>query len=69
MVESHRQEGFVDRVIREAMERGEFDDLPGKGRPIPGVGTVDTDGWWIRSWVQRNRRADAPSPTQDGCPA
>lgn len=50
-----RQEQFVDRVIREAIERGEFDDLPGKGRPLPGQGEVDGEGWWIRRWVERNR--------------
>ncbi|MEX1003948.1 MAG: DnaJ family domain-containing protein [Acidimicrobiia bacterium] len=65
MVESQRQEAFVDRMIREACERGEFNDLPGKGKPIPGVGTVDTEGWWIRSWVERNRSQDAPSSDED----
>ena len=24
----------IEAIIREAMERGEFDDLPGKGKPI-----------------------------------
>ena len=60
MVESQRQEAFVDRVIREAMERGDFDDLPGKGEPIPGAGTVDTEGWWVRRWVERHRQEDQP---------
>lgn len=27
-------ETVADRLIREAMERGEFDDLPGKGQPL-----------------------------------
>ena len=27
-------ESLIDQKIREAMERGEFDDLPGKGEPI-----------------------------------
>ena len=27
-------ESLIDQRIREAMERGEFDDLPGKGEPI-----------------------------------
>ena len=27
-------ESLIDRKIREAMEDGEFDDLPGKGEPI-----------------------------------
>jgi DnaJ family protein C protein 28 len=29
-----RWESLIDQKIREAMERGEFDDLPGKGKPI-----------------------------------
>ena len=27
-------ESWIDQQIREAQERGEFDDLPGKGRPL-----------------------------------
>src|SRR3982750_4137764 len=27
-------ENAIEKKIREAIERGEFDDLPGKGRPI-----------------------------------
>ena len=30
-----RWEGDVERQIREAQERGEFDDLPGLGQPLP----------------------------------
>ena len=51
-------ESTADRLIREAMEAGEFDDLPGSGRPIPGLGKPDDDGWWIREWVRRNRDDD-----------
>ena len=29
-----RWESLIDQKIREAMEQGEFDDLPGKGKPI-----------------------------------
>lgn len=29
-------ERIADQKIREAIERGEFDDLPGKGKPLPG---------------------------------
>jgi hypothetical protein len=49
-VESH-----VDRIIREAMEAGEFEDLAGEGAPIPGAGSVDDEMWWVRSWLKRNR--------------
>jgi hypothetical protein len=28
-------EKIVEQRIKEAMEKGEFDDLPGKGKPVP----------------------------------
>jgi len=45
----------VDRIIREAMAIGEFDDLPGRGKPIAGAGTVDDEYWWVREWVKRSQ--------------
>ena len=45
----------VDRIIRESMEAGDFDDLPGEGKPIPGQGTKDDELWWVRGWLKRNR--------------
>jgi hypothetical protein len=30
-----RFESLLDRQIRAAQERGEFDDLPGAGKPLP----------------------------------
>jgi len=56
-------ETTADRIIREAMEAGEFDDLPGVGRPIPGGGNVDDDLWWVRSWMERNRDPDGQHPS------
>lgn len=53
-----REATFVDRIVSEAMDSGDFDDLPGTGKPIPGAGTVDDDLWWVRSWIQRNRKSD-----------
>jgi hypothetical protein len=29
-----KRESLIDKMIRESMERGEFDDLPGRGQPI-----------------------------------
>lgn len=51
-------ESFVDRQIREAIERGEFDDLPGTGRPIPGAGRPHEPNWWVRSFLERERSDD-----------
>ncbi|WOF24631.1 DUF1992 domain-containing protein [Microbacterium betulae] len=44
---------YVETVIQQAIRRGEFDDLPGAGRPIPGLGTTHDPDWWIRRKIQR----------------
>jgi hypothetical protein len=54
----NRFESLPERLIREAMEAGEFDDLPGQGRPLPGAGTPDDDTWWVRSWLERIPEAE-----------
>jgi hypothetical protein len=41
-------ESWVDRQIRESMERGEFDNLPGAGKPIPGLNEPDDEMWWVK---------------------
>ncbi len=46
-------ESHIDRQIREAQERGEFDDLPGAGKPLPGFGQPYDENWWIRNLVER----------------
>jgi hypothetical protein len=39
-------ESWVERQVREARERGSFDDLPGTGRPLPP--SASDDMAWIR---------------------
>lgn len=44
---------YVDTVIDQAMRRGEFDNLPLHGKPIPGLsGTHDPD-WWVKGLIER----------------
>ena len=51
-------ESLAERRIREAAERGEFDDLPGAGRPLPGLdGTYDPH-WWVKEWLRRTSLED-----------
>ncbi|PFG44477.1 uncharacterized protein DUF1992 [Isoptericola jiangsuensis] len=46
---------WVDTVIDQAMRRGEFDDLPGQGKPLRGIkGTHDPD-WWLKNLVEREQ--------------
>ncbi|MGQ4619555.1 DnaJ family domain-containing protein [Nocardia sp. R7R-8] len=49
----HTFESWVDKQIREAAERGELDNLPGTGKPIPGVGTTPDEDWWLRAYLRR----------------
>ena len=35
-------------AIREAQERGEFDNLPGAGKPLTDLGDTDDPMWWVR---------------------
>jgi hypothetical protein len=46
-------EAAVEAQIRQAQERGEFDNLPGAGRPIPGRGLPYDESWWIKSFLER----------------
>jgi hypothetical protein len=47
-------ESVVERRIREAMERGDFDDLPGIGKPLPDAGQPYDEMWWVKAWRRRN---------------
>jgi hypothetical protein len=53
-------ESRAERLIRKAIEAGEFEELTGTGMPLPGRGTHDDDLWWVRSWMKRNRGDDQP---------
>jgi DnaJ-like protein len=46
-------ESWVDKQIRFAQERGDFDDLPGTGKPLPGVGEPVEDQWWVKDYIRR----------------
>jgi hypothetical protein len=42
----------VETAIQQAIRRGEFDDLPGAGKPIPGLGEAHDPDWWIRRKIE-----------------
>ena len=44
---------WVDQQIEASKRRGEFEDLPGHGEPLPGLdGRYDPD-WWLKDKVKR----------------
>ena len=53
-------ETWIDAQIREAMERGEFDNLPGKGKPIKSLNEPYDEMWWVKQMLVREDLAYAP---------
>jgi len=44
-------------AIQQSMRRGDFENLPGAGKPLPGIGTDarhDPD-WWMRRKIEREQ--------------
>lgn len=48
-------ETALDRQIREAQERGAFDDLPGAGKPIPDLDAPRDELWWVKQLMRREK--------------
>jgi len=44
---------WVDLQIKQAMERGDFDNLPGQGKPLGDLGSPDDRDWWLRKLIER----------------
>ena len=55
-----QQQTWVDLQVRQAIERGDFDDLPGAGKPIRDLGDPHDPDWWIKKLVEREQVALLP---------
>ncbi|MEV5957588.1 DUF1992 domain-containing protein [Streptomyces sp. NPDC051987] len=54
-------ESWVDKQIQDAQRRGEFDQLPGAGEPLPaGLDTSYDELWWIKRKLAREGLAVLP---------
>lgn len=51
-------ESVAERRIREATERGEFDHLPGSGKPLQSLGRDYDPAWWAKRFVKRENARD-----------
>jgi hypothetical protein len=47
------QARWVDLQVQRAIERGEFDDLPGAGKPLPPMD--DDPNWWVKKLIEREK--------------
>jgi hypothetical protein len=62
---------IVEISIQQAMRRGDFDDLPGAGKPLTGLQNAYDPNWWIRQKIERERLTGLGPPaltlrTEDG---
>jgi hypothetical protein len=46
---------YVEVAIQQAIRRGEFDNLPGAGKPLPGLGTQHDPDWWIKRKIETEK--------------
>jgi Domain of unknown function (DUF1992) len=53
-------ENSVERQIREGIERGEFDNLPGAGKPLPGLDGPRDEEWWVKAKLRREQVSHLP---------
>lgn len=59
-----QQHTWVDLQVQEAIRRGEFDNLPGAGKPLADLGTEHDPDWWIKKLVERERVVVLPLSVQ-----
>jgi hypothetical protein len=53
MMEARAQ--YVEISIQQAMRRGDFDNLPGTGKPLTGLTDTNDPDWWIRRKIEREQ--------------
>jgi hypothetical protein len=53
-------ESWVDAQINDARDRGEFENLPGFGKPLPDLTGDHDEMWWIRNWLKRENLSFTP---------
>ena len=53
MMEARAQ--YVEMAIQQAIRRGEFDNLPGTGKPLTNLERGYDPDWWIRQKIEREK--------------
>jgi hypothetical protein len=49
------QTRYVDLTVQQAIARGDFDNLPGAGKPLRGLGTEHDPDWWLKQLIEREK--------------
>jgi hypothetical protein len=53
-------DSLSEQRIRAAQAEGQFDNLPGLGRPIPGIDEPHDDLWWVKDKLKREQLSSLP---------
>jgi len=53
---------YVETSIQQAIRRGEFDNLPGAGKPLPDLGSSHDPDWWIRRKIETEQLSGLGPP-------
>lgn len=48
-------ETWVDQAIKQAQRRGDFDDLPGAGKPLRHLEKEQDPDWWVKGLIEREQ--------------
>jgi len=49
------REQYVEMAIQQAIRRGEFDNLPGSGKPLANLQNAYDPDWWIRHKIESEK--------------
>jgi hypothetical protein len=50
-----KTEDWVEAQIKQAQARGEFDDLPGAGKPLHKLADPHDPDWWVKDFIRREK--------------
>jgi hypothetical protein len=53
-------ETWIEELIHNAREAGEFDHLEGTGKPIAGITDLYDPDWWVKKHLQREKLTVLP---------
>lgn len=53
-------DSWVEQKIQEAMDRGDFDNLPGLGKPIADLALPYDELWWVRKKLRDEQLSVLP---------
>jgi hypothetical protein len=59
-----QQHLYVEETVRQGIARGEFDNLPGAGKPIKNLGAQHDPDWWVKQLVEREQIVMLPRSVQ-----